>query len=334
MVKKILIGLAIVLVIIVLGNIILPVDQAAIEIAAEPIATVGPVELTNSLFTSILLSIALLLFAFYVGRNLKEKPGGLQNLVEFVIESLDGLVSNIAPKKWVPIFFPYLATIFIYLLFANWLSLFTPFFGAFGLVHLTDHNGIPVEGEYYGIPRLVLLTGNKDTLTYLHHEGEGEETHQEPSEAEQHAEQEAMIVPLLRAPSSDLNLTLALAALTMILVQVFGAWERGFFSHLGHFIRLDAFSKKGLGMGFIDFFVGLLEGISEVAKIISFSFRLFGNIFAGEVVLIVISSLVSLLLLLVFFGLEIFVGLIQAFIFFILSLVFFSTATQHGGEEH
>jgi F-type H+-transporting ATPase subunit a len=80
--------------------------------------------------------------------------------------------------------------------------------------------------------------------------------------------------------------------------------------------------------------VGLLEGVSEFAKIISFSFRLFGNVFAGEVILIVIPSLVSLLLLLVFFGLEIFVGVIQAFVFFILSLVFFSMATQHHGEEH
>ena len=86
-------------------------------------------------------------------------------------------------------------------------------------------------------------------------------------------------------------------------------------------------------MGFIDFFVGILELVSEFAKILSFSFRLFGNIFAGEVILIVISALVSLLLVNVFLGLEIFVGFIQAFVFFILTLVFFSMATKHHGEH-
>ncbi len=119
----------------------------------------------------------------------------------------------------------------------------------------------------------------------------------------------------------------------MVLVQVFGLWERGS-GYVSHFIRLDAFSKKGFGMGLIDFFMGLIEMISEIAKILSFSFRLFGNIFAGEVILIVISALVSLGIILVFFGLEMFVGLIQAFVFFILSLVFFSMATRHHEEEH
>ena len=140
-------------------------------------------------------------------------------------------------------------------------------------------------------------------------------------------------MPIFRAPSSDLNLTFALALTTMVLVQVFGIWERGI-AYFGNFIRVNGFAQQGVMMGSINFFVGILEGVSELAKIISFSFRLFGNIFAGEVVLIVISSLVSLLLLLIFFGLEIFVGFIQAFVFFILSLVFFSIATQHHGEEH
>ena len=76
----------------------------------------------------------------------------------------------------------------------------------------------------------------------------------------------------------------------------------------------------------------MLEGISELARIVSFSFRLFGNVFAGEVVLIVISSLVPLGLVVVFFGLEIFVGLIQAIVFFLLALVFFSIAAAE--HEH
>lgn len=319
MIKKIIVGIVVALVVIIIGNILLPVPRAAIEVAAEPIG-LGPV--TNALFTSFVLSIIIVLLAFFVGHNLKDKPSGLQNIVEVLIEALDGLVNSIAPKKWAPTFFPILATIFIYLLFANWFSLLTPFLGSFGIVHPAKHGGIPVE-------KVTFITGGPEAL---HFEEEAE--HGAEAEEEAHkGEQEVMIVPIFRAPSSDLNLTFALAITTMVLVQVFGIWERGI-GYFGNFIRLGGFAKKGIMMGAIDFFVGVLEGISEIAKIISFSFRLFGNIFAGEVILIVIPSLVSLLLLLVFFGLEIFVGIIQAFVFFILSLVFFSIATQHHGEEH
>jgi len=325
MFKKILKITAITLVvlgIIVLGNIILPVDQAAIEVAAEPIFKLGPFVVTNAFFTSIILSIIIAALAFFVGRRLQEKPGGVQNIVEYLIESLDGLVTSIAPPKWAATFFPILATIFIYLLFANWFSLLTPLLGSFGFVHLAERGGIAVE-------RVIFITGSPDSLQ--HAAGEGKLDEAKTHEAA--GGQKVMLVPIFRAPSSDLNLTLGLALMTMVLVQVFGLREHGL-GYIGHFIRVKSFAQKGFGMGLIDFFVGLIELVSEFFKIISFSFRLFGNIFAGEVVLIVILSLVSLLLILVFFGLEIFVGLIQAFVFFILSLVFFSIATQPHKEEH
>ena len=89
MFKKIIIGSVIALVVIIAGNIFFPVPQAAIEVAAEPIG-LGPI--TNALFTSIILSIIIIVTTFFIGRNLKENPGGLQNIVEFLIESLDGLV--------------------------------------------------------------------------------------------------------------------------------------------------------------------------------------------------------------------------------------------------
>jgi len=323
---KYIVGSIVAIVIIILGNIFFPVPQAAIEVAAEPIGF-GPV-LTNALFTSVILSIILLLMAFFIGRGLKEQPAGVQNVVEILIEALDNLINSIAPKKWAPTFFPILATIFIYLLFANWISLLTPFLGAFGPVHSTDHGGIPVDD-------VTFISGDPDHLTPLHHGEEGEHEGEEKAASEEegdHGEKQALIVPLFRAPSSDLNLTFALALISVILTQIFGVWERGL-AYFGNFIRLGGFAKKGFGMGLIDFVVGLLEGVSEIAKVISFSFRLFGNIFAGEVVFIVISPLVTFLLILVFFGLEIFVGFIQAFVFFILSLVFFSMAVQAHGEH-
>ena len=127
-------------------------------------------------------------------------------------------------------------------------------------------------------------------------------------------------------------MTFALALISVFLTQVFGVWELGL-GYFGKFFQFGSFAKKGFGLGLIDFFMGLIELVSEVAKILSFAFRLFGNIFAGEVVLIIMSSLVSLLVVNIFFGLEIFVGFIQAFVFFILSLVFFSMATQSHGEH-
>ena len=276
---KILIGLVVGLIVIILGNIILPVPRAAIEVAAEPIG-LGPV--TNALLTSFILSIIIVGLALVVRSSLKERPGGFQNLVEAMIEALDNLVNSIAPKKWAPTFFPIVVTIFIYLLFANWFSLLTPFTGSFGIVHSTAHGGIPVEN-------VMFISGSPETLTPLH---EGVTPADEGGE-EHVGSKEAVIVPLFRAPSSDLNLTFALALMSVILTQVFGVWERGL-AYFGNFIRLGGFAKKGIGMGLIDFFVGILEGVSEIAKIISFSFRLFGNVFAGEVVLIVISSLVTL----------------------------------------
>jgi F-type H+-transporting ATPase subunit a len=254
-------------------------------------------------------------------------------VVEFVLEVLDGFIQSIAPRKWAATFFPILATIFIYLLFANWFSLLTPLLGSFGLVYLAEGEGIPVEN-------VTFISGSPENLAPLHHgpeEAGGTETEEVIEEdvgadVESPGSQQVMIVPIFRAPSSDLNLTVGLAIVSVVLTQIFGFMEQGG-AYLRNFFRFDAFSKKGFGMGFIDFIVGLIEGVSELFKLISFSFRLFGNIFAGEVVLIVISSLVSLLLILVFFGIEIFVGLIQAFVFFILSLVFFTIATSHHGEH-
>lgn len=132
-----------------------------------------------------------------------------------------------------------------------------------------------------------------------------------------------VLVPFLRAPASDLNTTLAFAIISVIITNVFGVAAIGFFKYSGKFISF----KSPLS-----FFVGMLESVAEVAKIISFSFRLFGNVFAGEVLLIVIAALVPYIAPLPFLGLEIFVGFIQALVFSMLTLVFIKVAiteTQH-----
>lgn len=132
------------------------------------------------------------------------------------------------------------------------------------------------------------------------------------------------LIPLFRSGNADLNMTLALAVITVLAVQIFGIAAIGAIKYGKKFLN---FSSP------IMFFVGLLELISEVSRIISFSFRLFGNIFAGEVLLTVVAFIVPFIAPLPFYGLELFVGFIQALVFMMLALVFIKSAiTDH--EEH
>ena len=126
-----------------------------------------------------------------------------------------------------------------------------------------------------------------------------------------------LFVPLFRSANSDLNMTLALAIVSVVATQIFGIITIGFFKHIGKYI---SFKNPGLT------FAGILEGIAEVVKILSFSFRLFGNIFAGEVLLVVIAFLIPFIAPLPFMFLELFVGFIQALIFAMLTLVFLKIA--------
>ena len=136
-----------------------------------------------------------------------------------------------------------------------------------------------------------------------------------------------ILVPFLRGANTDVNTTLAIALIAMFMVHFWALRALGLWGHLSKFINLRE--------GPIGFFVGVLEGISEVARIISFTFRLFGNIFAGEVLLVALAFLLPLIGIIPFLGLELFVGLIQAFIFSMLTLLFAAMATVgHGAEQH
>lgn len=126
-------------------------------------------------------------------------------------------------------------------------------------------------------------------------------------------------VSFLRSLNSDLNATIAWAIISVVTTQIAGVVALGVGKHLGKFFNFKSP---------IDFFVGILELISEISKIISFSFRLFGNVFAGEVLLVVMMFLVPYILPLPFFMLEMFVGLIQALVFTTLTLVFLKMATE------
>lgn len=131
--------------------------------------------------------------------------------------------------------------------------------------------------------------------------------------------------PLLRSANADLNTTIALAIISVLITQIFGITAAGFFRYLKRFLNFK---------GPIYLFTGFLEFFSEMVKVISFSFRLFGNIFAGEVLLIVVSILVPFFAPLPFYFLEIFVGFIQALVFTMLTIVFIRLAFLVAEEEH
>jgi F-type H+-transporting ATPase subunit a len=128
-----------------------------------------------------------------------------------------------------------------------------------------------------------------------------------------------LFVPLLRSVASDLNFTLAIAISSVLIVNILGIAAVGMRGHVSKFI---SFKNP------VSFFVGILELLGEFAKMVSFSFRLFGNIFAGEVLLIIASFLAPYIVPIPFLGLELFVGFIQALVFAMLTMVFISIAIE------
>jgi F-type H+-transporting ATPase subunit a len=146
-----------------------------------------------------------------------------------------------------------------------------------------------------------------------------------------------VITPYLRGGSTDLNLTIGLAVIVFFAIQIFGVAAQGP-AYFLKFINLTALGNAGKNpIGAIDFAVGLFEIVSEIGKIISLAFRLFGNLFAGGILLAVIAFLVAFLVPMVIYGLELIITTIQAFVFAVLTLVFAGQAMaghHHAEEEH
>ena len=139
-----------------------------------------------------------------------------------------------------------------------------------------------------------------------------------------------LLVEFFRSAGTDLNMALALALVSFAFVEYWGLRTHG----LGYFKKFFAWGNllRGRPSGLIDAFVGLLEGVSELVRVVSFTFRLFGNMTAGEILVVMITFLVPFVAVQFVFGLELLVGLIQAVIFASLTVVFLSVAVRH--EEH
>ena len=282
-----------------------PVALPEIALPAEPIFTLPALgfTVTNTLLATWVTMFVLIVGSILVTRKLEMVPGGLQNLVEWGLGVLLGLTESVAAERGRK-FFPLVATIFIFLLISNWMGLL-PGYGTIGTIHEAHLGGYEVQQISVLGVNINLLQGQE---AGEHHTG-------------------YTVFSFLRSAATDLNTGLALALISVVMTQVVGVQAQG----LGYFSKFLSF-KDLLGV-----VVGPLELVSELGKIISFSFRLFGNIFAGEVLLAVLASIIPYLVSVPFMGLELFVGLMQAFVFAMLTLVFMSMATMgHGaeGEEH
>lgn len=252
---------------------------AAPTLASETIGYIGSFELRNTMLMAWLAMGILTILALLLRRtNYREVPGRFQAFMEVIVEGLFNFFDSVVqdPKKTRK-FFPIVATIFIFLVLANWMGI------------LPGIGSITIEGMHEGH-----LTA----------------------------------IPLFRSMNADINMTLAIAVISVVMTQAFGIAAIGVLPHASRFLVNPLRDPIGS-------FVGILELIAEFAKVISFTFRLFGNIFAGEVLLVVISFLVPYFAPLPFLGLEIFVGFIQGLVFALLTLVFFTMATiAHGERAH
>ncbi len=135
----------------------------------------------------------------------------------------------------------------------------------------------------------------------------------------------AEFLPVLRTPTTDLNFTLALALISFFVIEIMGIMTLGVFRHLGRYVNLTS------PVGFV---VGLLEIISNLGRIITFSFRLFGNIFAGEIMVLVAAYFLPYFLPAPLIGFEMFIGVVQAVVFAILTLFFIKLAIADPSEAH
>jgi F-type H+-transporting ATPase subunit a len=272
----------------------LAVTKPHVELPSEGIFHISSLfTITNTLIASWLTIIVLGGLFFAATRKMKLIPGGLQNFAEWIVETLLNFVKGVAGEKNAHTIFPVMATIFLYVMTNAFLALL-PFFGTIG---------IPEPG--------------------------------------------GTVVPYLRAANTDINLPLSIALVSFCCIEFWGLRSLGFFHYSKSFFNLeplrDGFASlfrgkikpalNGIMFGFINIFVGLIEVLSHIIRIVSFTFRLFGNMTAGEILLLVITFIIPFSASIIFYGLEILVGFVQALIFAGLTLVFGVIAMASHAEE-
>lgn len=267
---------------------IFQVPKPTVELPAEPVAHIGHFSVTNTLIASWFTIIVLVVLSFILTRKMQLIPGKRQAMAEAIVEGLLSFVESVAGKKQSRMLFPGVATIFLYVISNAYLALF-PFFGSIGIF---EHDG--------------------------------------------------KFAPLFRAANTDVNVPLSIAIMSFIFVETWGMRALGVLHYVSEFVNVrqmgQGFKELFTGhaktavmnivFGFINLFVGVLEIFSHLTRMLSFTFRLFGNMTAGEILILVSSFLIPLIFTIPFYGLELLIGLIQALIFSGLTLVFGTIAVS------
>ena len=324
--------------------------------------------ITNTFMASVVAYVLILILIFALkakSRTADEVPTGFYNAFEGIIEGAYNFAERITGSK-VKDFFPYFMSIILIILVTNWTALipgwdstgfweYKPHFLAEQAAEVREAEAAALgehiseveleeyvhqQEEFFDSQNLgdlnngnffLLSVANADPNAPVETNSKGQQIGLNPEAADW------TIVPFLRPGATDLNYTFAFALIAMVMVQYYGFKYLGVRDYLAKFFP---FIQKGFGdevvadpIKVMDIFVGLLELVSEFAKIISFGFRLFGNIFAGMVLLFVMSILLPAANV-AFYGLELFVGVIQAAVFGLLTLIFMNSAATGHGDDH
>jgi F-type H+-transporting ATPase subunit a len=242
-------------------------EGIAIHLAPEVVGHAGPITITSTLITSWVTVFVLVALAVYYRNKFTLIPGRLQTVLEAAIGgAYDYVAETLESEKLAKRYFPILATLFFFILTANWIGLL-PGVTSIGYFH-----------EMHGHMKLI---------------------------------------PFLYPVNTDLNVTIALAIIAVLTIEVAGILALGALKYGGKFVNF----KSPLG-----FLIGIVELIGEIARLVSFSFRLFGNIFAGKTLILVAMFFVPFILPVPIMAFELFVGFIQALVFAILTLLFIKLA--------
>jgi F-type H+-transporting ATPase subunit a len=277
---------------------ILDIPKPHVALPAEPILHAGHFSITNTLIASWFTIVVLVGVSIFLTRKMKLTPGKRQGLAEVVVEGLLNFVEGIAGKKHARMLFPGVATIFIYVISNAYLALL-PFFGTIG---------IRDQGGEHGM----------------------------------------VFAAIFRAANTDVNVPLSIALMSFFFVEYWGMRAIGVSHYISEFINVRQFLQglkelftgkiktgpMNIVFGFINLFVGVLEIFSHLTRMLSFTFRLFGNMTAGEILILVSCFLIPLVFTIPFYGLELLIGMIQALIFSGLTLVFGTIAISPHEESH
>ena len=226
---------------------IFKVPRPTVELPSEPVFHIGHFSITNTLIASWFTMLVLVVLSIFFTRKMKLIPSRRQAMGEVIVEGLLNFVESVAGKKNARMLFPGVATIFIYVISNAYLALL-PFFGSIGII---EH-----EGKF---------------------------------------------APLFRSANTDLNVPLSIALMSFFFVETWGMRAVGVFRYLSEFINVRQFGQgikelltgklksapMNIVFGFISLFVGVLEIFSHLTRMLSFTFRLFGNMTAGEILILV-----------------------------------------------